>query len=201
LWLVVYIRTILGLLRNKELEIPYYAVVLNFGCEVTTAFFFVPDMGLALVIAYWAWMILDIFIVVGLFKYAHKQFNIPFFRKYLIPFTIFWLPLTYVIQKYFIVNYDLPMAPLDSFVINLVMSICFVYLLFSTGKSSNSTIIAWCKFLGTGIIGIMFFTKYPYHNMLTALYIGCAFFDIVYIYLIYNPQVVNKYRYNHNMDQ
>lgn len=184
LWVVVYLITIHSLVKFKELDIPILAVTLNFGCEITTAFFFVPDMGLVLVLAYWAWLVLDVFIVIGLFRYGRKQIANPYIRKHLPRLLAGWIPLLFFVQYFFITRYDLPMAPLDSFMINLVMSAAFIYLVFVPGNSTNSTIIGWCKFLGTGIIGVMFYTKYPDNNALTSLYVGCALLDMYYIYLL-----------------
>ena len=38
-----------------------------------------------------------------------------------------WIPLLFVVQCTFILEYDLPMAPLISFIINLVMSAAFLH--------------------------------------------------------------------------
>lgn len=186
LWVVVYLTTIHSLIRFKELDIPILAVTLNFGCEIATAFFFVPDMGLALVLAYWAWLVLDLFIVIGMFRHGRKQVANPYLRKRLSTLLAFWMPLVFVIQYFFILGYDVPMAPLNSFIINLVMSAAFIFMVFVPGKSTNSPIIGWCKFLGTGIIAVMFFTKYPENNVLTSLYVGTALLDMYYIYLLYS---------------
>jgi hypothetical protein len=195
LWVVVYLITIHSLVKFKELDIPILAVTLNFGCEITTAFFFVPDMGLALVLAYWAWLVLDMFIVIGLFRYGRRQVATPYLKKKLPLLVGIWLPLLFVVQYNFILKYDLPMAPLDSFIINLAMSAAFIYLVFVSGKSTNSKRIGWCKFLGTGIIGVMFYTKYPSNNALTSLYVACAMVDMYYIYLLYTvkPGVQHAY--------
>lgn len=193
LWIVVYLKTIYRLKAYHELDIPFWAVTLNFGCEITTAIFFVPNMGLALVLAYWAWLLLDTFIVIGMFKYGHKQIHIRYFKDHLPKFLIMWLPLAFVLQYHFILTYDLPMAPVDSFTINLVMSICFIYMIFLRTQKGASKTIGWCKFLGTGIIGVMFFTKYPDHHYLTTLYIACAIFDIIYIVLVYNQPKMHQY--------
>lgn len=186
LWVVAYLVTIRRLIKNKQLEIPVYAITLNFGCEITTAVFAVPDMGLALVIAYWLWMLLDIFIVIGMFRYASKQTVIPFFQQNMRLILLVLLPITFVIQYNFILQFDIPMAPIDSYLINLIMSVCFVYLAFVPKELPGSKIVAWCKFLGTGIISVMFFIKYPSKHLLTACYIGCALFDILYIYILHN---------------
>jgi hypothetical protein len=186
LWVLVYIVTIRRLISLKQLAIPFIAVTLNIGTEITTAVFFVPDMGSALVLAYWAWMVLDIFIVVGLFRYGHKQVRSPYLQQRFRMLMAVWIPLLFAVQYTFILTYDLPMAPLVSFTINLVMSAAFVVLLFVPGQPPASKLIGWAKFLGTGIIGVMFYTKYPDNNALTALYVAVAVVDAYYVYLLHS---------------
>ena len=185
LWIVVYVITIRRLITLKELAIPFIAVTLNFGTEITTSIFFVPDMGSALVVAYWAWMVLDVFIVIGMFRYGAKQLSTPFFVKNFRWLMAGWLPLLFVVQCTFILTYDLPMAPLNSFMINLVMSAAFIWLFFVPSRGGSSKWIGWCKFLGTGIIGVMFYTKYPDNDALTSLYVAVALLDIFYLWLLY----------------
>jgi hypothetical protein len=185
LWIVVYVVTIRRLMSYKELAIPFFAVTLNFGTEITTAVFFVPDMGSVLVIAYWAWLLLDVFIVIGLFRHGNKQVRTPYFKEKFGLLMAAWIPLLFVVQYNFILTYDLPMAPLTSFMINLVMSAAFIYLYFVPSEAGDSKLIGWCKFLGTGIIGVMFFTKYPDNNALTSLYVAVAIVDVFYLYLLY----------------
>ena len=190
LWCAAYICSIKMLYRKKDkaLDIPIVAVLLNFGCEITTAIWFVPNMGLVLVIAYWAWMVLDFFIVAGLLRYGKDQMVFPEFKDHFYIYIITGFITSFTVQHFFILQYDLPMAPLDSYVINLVMSIAFISLMFVDNYKGNSKFIAWCKFLGTGIISIMFYTKYSENNFLTSLYIFCALFDVVYLYLLYSKQ-------------
>ena len=191
LWIVVYLYVINHLHKFKEVYIPLWAVTLNIGNEVTGAIFYVPDMGLFLVLAYWVWLLLDLYIVVGLFKYGYKQVQIPYFRDRLKRFLAVWIPLSIVFQYHFVLTYDVPMAPVDAFTINLVMSLCFLYMIFNPTQKVRSKLIGWCKFLGTGIIGVMFYTKYPDHNYLTSMYVACAFIDILYLYLVYNKDLAN----------
>ena len=185
LWVVAYINTIIWIRKKEVLDIPAIAITLNFGCEITTAIFFVPNMGNALVIAYWAWMVLDAYIIFSLYRFGYKQMRVAYFKDNFHKFLILGLLVSFIVQCTFIVQYDLPMAPLDSYIINLVMSICFIYMFFIPGYEGNRKLTGWTKFLGTGIISIMFQTKYPENHFLTSLYVFCALFDIYYLYLLY----------------
>lgn len=192
LWVAAYINTIYWIRKKETLDIPAIAITLNFGCEITTAIFFVPNMGNALVLAYWAWMVLDAYIIYSLYKFGYKQMRVDFFKERFHKFLIVGLIVSFFVQCTFILRYDLPMAPLDSYVINLVMSICFIYMFFIPGYEGNRKLTGWTKFLGTGIISIMFQSKYPENYFLTSLYVFCALFDVYYLYLLYKvnpPQV------------
>ena len=184
LWLVCYIDTILDIIRKKMVNIPVAAVLLNFGWEIAACLFFVPDMGKLLVIAYWAWLLCDCFIFYSLFRFGYKQMMISFFIKNAHFFVIAGIIISFLSQCTFMLQYDLPLAPLTGYMINLVMSISFLYLLFVPGFNGYSKVTAWSKFLGTGLISIMFLTKYPDNYFLIILYISVALFDILYIILL-----------------
>ena len=185
LWLICYIDTIFDIRTKKVVNIPAAAVILNFGWEIAACFFFVPNMGKLLVAAYWAWMLCDIYIFYSLFRYGFKQMRIDFFKQHAHFFILGGIVISFLSQCTYMVQYDLPMAPITGYIINLVMSISFLYLLFIPDFKWYSRITAWSKFLGTGIISIMFFTKYPSNNFLTVMYVAVAAFDILYIILVY----------------
>ncbi|HEY6956118.1 MAG TPA: hypothetical protein VI385_12795 [Flavisolibacter sp.] len=185
LWLVCYLDTLRDIRNKKVVNIPAAAVILNFGWEMAACFFFVPNMGKLLVAAYWAWMLCDVFIFYSLFRYGFKQMRINFFRSHAHYFIISGIIISFLSQCTFMIQYDLPMAPITGYIINLIMSVAFLYLLFIPDFNWYSRVTAWSKFLGTGIISIMFFTKYPANNFLTVMYLAVAAFDILYIILVY----------------
>ena len=78
LWLTCYIGTMRDIIKKQTLNIPLMAIALNFGWEVATCWFFVPDMGKLLVAAYWAWMLVDAFIFASTFKYGYKPLLNPY---------------------------------------------------------------------------------------------------------------------------
>lgn len=184
-WLVCYADAIYDIVKKKTVSIPVLAVCLNFGWEIATCLFFVPDMGKLLVLSYWGWMIFDAFIFVSAVRYGYKQMQVKFFIDNSRILTITAIVVSFLSQATFITQYDLPMAPISGYIINLPMSIGFIYLLFVPGFDGYSKLAAWSKFIGTGLISIMFFTKYPENNFLTVMYIAVAVFDILYIILLY----------------
>lgn len=185
LWLVCYIDTLIDIRTKKTINIPVGCVVTNYGWEVAASFVFVPDMGKLLVVAYWAWMLLDTFIFASTFKYGWKQCLIPFFRSKLSMFLALGIVISFVTQATFMRQYDIPMAPISGDIINLYMSAAFLYLLTIPGYEGNSLVTGWCKFLGTGIINLMFALKYPDNYFLISIGIACAIFDVIYIVLLH----------------
>ncbi len=188
LWLVCYMDTLYDIRKKKTLNIPLAAICLNFGWEIATCWFFVPNMGKLLVLAYWLWMFFDLFIFISTFRYGNKQVINAWFKKNIGFFLAAGIIISFLSQWQFIVQYDLPMAPLSGYIINLIMSIAFLYLIFIPGYEGNSLITGWSKFLGTGIISVMFYTKYPDNNFLTIMYLAVAFFDVIYIWLLYKKK-------------
>ena len=188
LWIVAYIVIIRMALKKKTVIIPAAAVVCNFGNEVGGAIFWVPDMGNALVLAYWGWMLLDIFIVISLFRYGYKQFTTEFFRKNLRWLIALGLAGSIPLSCFFMVQYDLPMGVIDAYIVNVVMSVAFLSLLFVPDFPEHSIALAWSKFLGTGLISIMFQSKYPDNHFLTVVYLVVAAFDILFLVLMYQKR-------------
>nr|WP_294903194.1 hypothetical protein [uncultured Lacibacter sp.] len=188
LWIVAYIIIIYMAIKKKTVIIPAAAVVCNFGNEVGGAIFWVPDMGNALVLAYWCWMLLDIFIVINLFRYGYKQFTTEFYRKNIRKLVAIGLAGSIPLSCFFMVQYDLPMGVIDAYIVNVVMSVAFISLLFVPNFPEHSVALAWSKFLGTGIISIMFQTKYPDNHFLSVIYVVVATFDILFLVLMYQKR-------------
>lgn len=190
LWLVTYADTLIDIRNKKTLNIPLAAIVLNFGWEIAACWFFVPNMGKLLVGAYWAWMCFDVFIFANTFRYGHKQVINSFLKNELNFFLAIGIVISFITQMTYMVQFDLPMAPITGYIINLVMSVSFLYLIAIPGYEGNSYVTGWCKFLGTGIISIMFYTKYPENNFLTSMYIAVAFFDVIYLVLLHKKRAM-----------
>jgi hypothetical protein len=188
LWIVAYVIIIRMAIKKQTVIIPAAAVVCNFGNEVGGAIFWVPDMGKALVLAYWAWMVLDIFIVYNLFKHGYKQFTTPFFRNNFKKLVALGLAGSIPLSCIFMLQYDLPMGVIDAYIVNVVMSVAFLSLLYVPDFPEHSIALAWAKFLGTGVISIMFQTRYPDNYFLSVIYIVVAAFDILFLVLMYRKR-------------
>ncbi|WP_276134691.1 hypothetical protein [Polluticoccus soli] len=186
-WVWAYIDTIRGIIKKKTIGVPVVAICLNFGYEVTAAFFFLPDMGKAVVFGYVGWLVLDLYIVIHAFRYGDKQIRNPYIKKNFKTLFLVGLVMAFTAEYLFMTNYDIPIAVFDAYIINLIMSVSFIYLVFVPGFEGNSLVTAWTKFLGTGLTSVAFLLHY-HIPFLTTLYVGCAVFDIYYIYLLYQKR-------------
>src|SRR6185312_2108371 len=188
MWLICYVDTIIDIRKKQTLNIPIGCVVTNYGWELAASTVFLPNMGKLLVFAYWGWALFDTYIFISTFKYGYKQCMINFFKSKITWFLAIGIVISFVTQATFMVQYDIPMAPVSGDIINLYTSLAFLYLLTIPDYQGNSLITGWSKFLGTGIINLMFALKYPTNYFLISIGIACAIFDVLYIVLLYKKR-------------
>jgi hypothetical protein len=185
LWVYAYIRVVILNFKKKTVGIPLAAICLNFGWEVATVFFYPPDMGKLIVWGYRAWMIIDVIIVIQMFLYGTIQIRNEWVKKNINYFIVVGLlggTLTHIF--YMTEGFEMPMAVISAYIINLAMSIAFVGLIMNPAFNGLSKSVAWTKGIGTGIISVSFFLKYPTIHFLTTMYVLTLLFDIAYIYLL-----------------
>ncbi|MEO0533117.1 MAG: hypothetical protein AAF215_04540 [Cyanobacteria bacterium P01_A01_bin.123] len=188
LWAYAYIAAVIRNHRYQTLAIPLAAVCLNFGWEVSSVFFFRSgiDMGKLFVLGYALWMGIDAIIVTQMFRYGHTQISAVYVKKHLPVLLTIGLIGSILGHSFFMTEgFDMPMAVISAYLINLAMSIDFCGLAFKPNFHGLSTPIAWAKGIGTGLISICFFLKYPHIHFLTTMYILTALFDGIYLYLLY----------------
>jgi hypothetical protein len=187
-WIWAYITVVVNNHKNKTLGIPIAAVCLNFGWEIATTFFFTDqiNMGKLFVVGYTAWFGVDCLIVYQMFKYGENQIITPYLKKQLYWLLIVGLVGSTVAQTFFMIGgFDLPMAVVSAYIINLAMSIAYCGLVFVPDYRGLSKTVAWTKALGTEIISVCFFLKYPDKHFLTVMYLLVFFFDALYIYWLH----------------
>lgn len=188
LWAYAYIAVVIRNHRCQTVAIPLAAICLNFGWEVSSVFFFRSgiDMGKLFVLGYALWMGIDAIIVTQMFRYGQTQVNTDYVKKRLPLLLVIGLIGSIVGHIFFMTGgFDMPMAVVSAYLINLAMSIDFCGLAFKQNFQGLSKPIAWAKGLGTGLISICFFSKYPYIHFLTTMYVLTALFDGIYLYLLY----------------
>jgi len=188
-WVVTYAVMVKDILKNKFIEMPFFIAAGNLAWEFVWSVFYHPDTGALYALSYQGAFLLDVFIFYHLIKNGSSQVVLPELKKNfkLICFSalILWLPLNY----FFVENgFDTSIGANSGYILNLFISILYPLLLLRTSASNFSTIIAWCKMLGTGFITVSMFLIYPNNYFVQTLGIACLILDNFYIYILYQKQ-------------
>jgi hypothetical protein len=193
LWLVAYLLSIWQGFKEKTYSIPIVAVCLCFTWEILAATVMQAPIKL------WVygdifWMCLDSVIVYQVFRYGRARQVIPEIRRWYYPILVCSFVLALLGQYLFTVAFGDWLGFEDSYLINFVMSVLFVFMYFNRREAGNLTYgIAWAKMLGTGIISValvwLFPVLYPTHvpqvsPFMHLLYVACAGVDLIYVTLL-----------------
>jgi len=189
LWIIVYFVIVRAGFLAHSYGIPALAICLNITWEFIFSFVFPPESKVARAI-YVAWFLLDCIVLYQLFSYGGAEQTIPEIQRG------FPLLVAGIIVLAFIFHYTFHKFSTDpdggaaAYIINLVMSVLFAFLLFARrDQHALSHCAAWLKMLGTGLMSLsdlirMFVTKKPIPFMIF-LYLSTFLFDVIYLFLIY----------------
>ncbi len=185
-WVVVYLVVLRHLLRKQYVEIPAAAVAANIAWEFVWGFVFETNMGRLFVLGYQAWFFLDIFILIGIFRYGHKQLLNPGFGRFFRPAVIFSL-LAWGIGLYFYVKmgYDTVTGATTGYILNVVMSALYIVLFLGLPRDNFSYLVAWGKFLGTALISVFCFMVWPDRAFLLTLCVVTFLLDLFYVLIFH----------------
>jgi hypothetical protein len=165
-WVVVYAAVIRGMLRNKFVEIPFPAVVVNFGWEIVWGFFFRTDLGLLFAWGYRLWFFMDLFIVWQLFKHGYKQIPSPTLQPYFRP-VLAVLIATFTVALYFFVRngYDSPQGLVSGYFTTIVSSTTYLWLFHSQKNPTLfSETVVWMTVVAigaSGVFAVLALREYP----------------------------------------
>lgn len=190
LWLYAYALAMRYGNERKSYALPWLAVCFNFSWEVLASVFW--DMQFQIWhIGCVLWMLFDLGIVYQVWMHGAAQQRVPELRRnfhsVLVLSFLACLLAQYTYTKW---SYD-HMGVVDSFMINLIMSIAFIYQYFERREYDDLTYgIAWAKMFGTGIVSLTMIPLFPwlYPNrdgtFLAFLCIGIVVADCIYIGLL-----------------
>lgn len=186
LWVVAYVVLVRNILKKKFVEMPAGVLCANFAWETLYAFVFTQNMGLVLDIGYKLWFVLDVFIVIGFYKYGAKQVSksvVPYFKPLFTFALIAWTAGLYFFIKQ---GFDNPIGANSAYIINILISLLYILMFLRLeDKSVISENVTWSKALGTGAISVMCFSRWPDNHWLLVMCTVCALLDAFYIYLFY----------------
>jgi len=189
LWVVAYIKLIFRFNKIQFIEIPLIAICANFSWEFLWGFVFETNMGEFYQWGYRIWFFLDIFIVYALFKYGKNQFTLPQLKNKTIPFILFGMATWMAFLYFFIKEFDLEMTHMGAFsgyILNTMMSALYPILILKLGKANLfSPLVAWSKGIGTFLISIFCFLKFPEYGWLLVMCVITTLLDGWYIYVVH----------------
>lgn len=187
-WTIAYLGCISIGNKHKTYSMPFAALAINFAweCVYSVAFIFFQDNILQEVIDI-LWLILDVHILATYFRYGSKQFES---KKIFLTWSILIILTSFAIQGAFLLQFGFYESyGYVSFLQNLYMSIAFIVMLYQRKSSEGqSLIIAITKFLGTFCATIACFPG----SLVTICGLLCAFFDILYIILLYKMRMKER---------
>lgn len=205
LWVAAYILLIKDARKHKFVEMPFFIACGNFAWEILYAFEFDKyiNLGYIYVLGYKAWFFLDVYIFYLLNKYGREQTDNPFIKKHFVKIN-FGLLAMFLITIYLWVQNGWDNTPFNAvavdgnmssvilgtntaFFLNLGISILYVALYTNRYKKGYyfSKLNGICRWLGTGLFTILFWSVDPENNLLHVLGVFIFCIDAFYIYLLY----------------
>eukprot|EP01084_Bolivina_argentea_P228295 385611_1 len=196
LWSVTYISMIYIQYKQKTYGMPMVSLVFNYSWETYhTIQTFMDGRSWIMIIGYSAWFIIDTIIWIQFCFYAFpKYFRHEMSKSYFVNLTIILFIFCILIVYFMDIELNDQIGVISAFSSNLLMSYLFILMLYRRRSLDGQSLwIAIPKCLGTGVASIMtvicwsdYFgdTQLTSTGLLWICYIGCALFDVIYIYFV-----------------
>jgi small basic protein len=148
-WFLAYGFVIHKSYKDKAYGIPMLAICLNFAWELLASFVWENPIPLWRLF-YRIWFVLDLVIVAQLFLYGRRHQRVPAIARHFNLVTIVTFLGAVLGQWAFTQTFYDPLGFITAFMINLVMSVLFIFMFFERpGLEGLSYPAAWCKMFGT----------------------------------------------------
>jgi len=136
-------------------------------------------------LAHKAWLGLDVIIFYLVLRYAHKQTDIPLLRRYWVAMCLALLACAAVLYGTFVQQgLDVRSTIQSAYICQLPISFLYIPLMLRQKSLVGWSLwTAWTRTLGTGLIGIFAFMRYPSQPFLLAMAVISTAVDFLYIYL------------------
>ena len=183
-WSITYILIIRRGFLDKTFGMPFAALCANISWEAIFAFVH-PHSAPQIFINY-AWFALDGVIVFQFFRYGKSELKLSSVTFYL----VFVLGIVTAISMILAVNaeFDDDIGVYAAFGQNLMMSVLFVWMLYSRGDLRGQSIyVGLFKMLGTGLSSLAFYLYKPIAAdsvLLHFLFVAIFVFDAIYFGLL-----------------
>lgn len=186
LWVVAYLIYVRNGFKYQVVEMPAFAAAGNIGWELNWALFFTTDLGPLCVWAHKAWFILDLVIFYLLLRHGHKQTDLPWIKRYWSPLVVFVFICSAVFYGTFVKQgFDVGSTIQSAYICQLPISFLYIPLLLrQTSLDGWSWWAGWARTLGTGVIGVFAFMRYPELPFLLGMAVIATVVDLFYMYLL-----------------
>ncbi len=150
-WIAAYVFAIRQGFKDRAHGLPLVAICLNFAWEFLASWIIPNPVPL------WhafdrIWFFVDLVIVYQLLRYGASLQRIPEVRRFFLPIVGVTTVLGGIGLYTFYLQYRDILALVGAFMINLIMSVAFVFFFFERRNQEGrglSVGAAWCKMLGT----------------------------------------------------
>lgn len=188
LWIVAYILIIRQGFKDRTYGIPMLCIALNFTWEFIYAVDFPFPLDLIEILR-WVWLLCDVVIVYQLFRYGRDSQTIPLIKQFFYPVCIAMFVSAYLGQLAFHYSFRDSYGAHNAYMINLVMSILFVFMYFGRPAGRGLSVgAAWAKMLGTGLLSagnLLTIEHWLANSFMVYLYVTIFIFDVIYLALLY----------------
>jgi hypothetical protein len=181
-WTPAYVAVVMIAFKDRRLEIPMLAATSNVVWEFMWGFVFTQDMGPGLQFVYRGACILDLFILFNVFRYGAKQTSAPLLQRHHVTLVLAmiggWAWFFWALRD---TQYDLPLGSVSAYLDNLLMSGLYLWLLLTRPDPRElSLTVALSKGIGTGMVTVFVFMRYPGHSFVQALAVMVSVLDTAY---------------------
>ena len=185
LWVVAYIIYIRNGFKYGVIEMPAFAAASNLGWELCWALIFTTDLGPLCVWAHKAWFALDLVIFYLLLRHGARQTDVPLLRKYWLPVCLFvFVAAAFFYGTFVKQGFDVGSTIQSAYICQLPISFLYIPLMLRQKSLTGWSIwAAWARTIGTGVIGIFAFMRYPHLPFLLSMAVISTLVDFVYLYL------------------
>jgi len=182
-WAPAYVAIVIIALRKRRLEIPLIAVTANVTWEFLWGLVFHQNMGPGLQWVYRGACILDLFILLAVFRYGRTQTLAPIYARYfnvvVIALLAGWIAFYWSLHSS---HYDLPLGSMSAYLDNILMSGLYIWFVMTRPDPRElSFTVAWSKGLGTGMVSVFVFMEYPDNAFIKTLAVMVGILDFVYL--------------------
>ena len=191
LWGVMYAILVVRMPRMRYVEIPFLAVCGNVTWEFLWGFVWkVEMMGSTLQWFYRLGCLLDVFLLACVFRWGAKQVMLPALRRVFPALVVAalaaWTAFYWTFKTQ---GYDLPLGSNSAYVVNVVMSLLYILLILQLKDvACFSMDIGLLKGLGTGMVTVFVFLKYPDNTFVQTMGVLTGILDAAYLGVLHLRQ-------------